>query len=105
MKWRSRVVDRHAATQAGGTMQGDGADMLLIKVLVNFEQTGFVIHPGVQGLAQGRQLAACNNDNRTVDFGDYSDRNGFIIFKRCNGQRGASLLSFTARAESATAAR
>lgn len=84
------IVDRHTTAQAGAAVERDGAETLFIEVLVNLEQIGFVIHPGVQRLAQGRQLAAGDDDYRTVDFGDDADRDGLIFYKRCIGQRRAS---------------
>ena len=90
MEGGARVVDRHTTAQTGAAVERDGADALFIEVLVNFEQIGFVIDPGVQGLAQSRQLAAPDDDNRTVNFGDHADRNGLIICKRCIGQRDSS---------------
>ena len=79
----ARVVDRHATAQAGTAVERDGADALFIEV----QQIGFVIHPGVQGLPQGWQLAACDDNNRAVNFGDHADRYGFSLCKRCIGQR------------------
>ena len=87
MQRRSCVVDRHTTTQAGGTMQGDGADMLLIKVLVNFEQIGFVIEVCAQCLTQRGQLVTGNDYNRSMDFGDCADWNELMFCKRCIGQR------------------
>ena len=81
------IVDRHTTAQASTAVQSNGADALFVKVLVNFEQISFVIHPGVQGLAQGGQLAALDDHNRAVDLGDYTDRNGFMFCKRRIGQR------------------
>jgi len=82
MQWRSRVVDRHAATQTRGTMQCDSAGALLIKVLVNFEQIGFVIEVCAQCLTQRGELITSNDDNRAVDFSDYADLKGSIFCKR-----------------------
>ena len=87
MQWRSRVVDRHAATQSRGTMQCDSAGALLIKVLVNFVQIGFVIEVCAQCLAQRGQSVTSNDDNRAVDFSDYADLKGFIYCKCRIGQR------------------
>jgi len=63
------IVDRHAAAQAGGSVQSDGAHVLFIKVLMHLEQIGFVIEIGVQRLAQDRQRTAGDNDHRAVYFG------------------------------------
>ena len=90
MEGGAGIVDRHTTAQTGAAVERDGADALLIEVLVDFKQIGFVIDPGVQGLAQSRQLAAPDDDNRAVDFGDYADRNGSIFCKRCIGQRDSS---------------
>jgi len=37
MQWRTRVVYRHATVQAGATVQGNGAHMALIQVLMDLE--------------------------------------------------------------------
>ena len=86
MEGGARVVDRHTTAQAGAAVERDGADSLFIEVLVNFEQIGFVIDSGVQSLAQGRQPAAPDDDNRAVNFGDHADHYGSIFCKRCIGQ-------------------
>jgi hypothetical protein len=55
-------------------MQRDGAQTMLIEVLVYFEQTGFSIDIGAQGLPERREVITGNHDNRPVNLGDYSDR-------------------------------
>jgi hypothetical protein len=61
------VIDRHAAVQAGTAVQGDGAHMALIEVLVYLEQAGIVIDPGTQRLVQGWQRIAGDYRYRAVN--------------------------------------
>ena len=68
-------------------MQSDGTDVLLVKVLVHFEQIGFMIEVCAQCLTQRGQLVTGNDDNRSMDFGDCADWNGLMFCKRCIGQR------------------
>jgi len=44
------VINTHASVQAGATVQGDGAHMALVKVLMDLKQVGLVIKVGAQGL-------------------------------------------------------
>ncbi len=48
------VINSHAPVQAGAAVQGDGTHMAFIEMLKDFEQVGFVIEVGTQGLTQGR---------------------------------------------------
>ena len=90
MQWRASVIDRHAATQAGGTMQGDSANMPFIEVLVNFEQIGFVIQVCAQCLTQRGEPVTGDDHYWTMDFSDDSDLEGLILSKGGSGQRGHS---------------
>lgn len=40
---RSEIVHRHAALETGGAVQSHGAHVILVEVLVDLEQIGFVI--------------------------------------------------------------
>jgi hypothetical protein len=57
-------------------MQRDGAHMMFINVLMNFEQVGFVIQPGTQCLSQWRQYIASNDSHRAMNLGN--DTDGFM---------------------------
>ncbi len=54
MQWCAGVINSHAPVQASAAVQSDGAYMALIEMLKDFEQVGFVIEVGTQGLTQGR---------------------------------------------------
>jgi len=51
-------------------MQGYGADIAFIQVLVYFEQVGFMIHGSTKGLAQRRQFITIDDDHRTMHLGN-----------------------------------
>jgi hypothetical protein len=70
-------VDRHAATQAGSAVQGDGPQTVFIEVLVDFEQIGFSVAPGDQSLAQGREMPASDDHDGAVYLID--DPDGSLI--------------------------
>jgi len=53
MERGSGIINSHAPVQAGTSVQGDGAHMAFIKVLMDLEQVGLVIKVGAQGLLQG----------------------------------------------------
>ena len=55
------------ALKASGAVQGDGPDMMLIQVLVHFEQVTFIICPSGQGLAYWRKFIACDDYDRPMN--------------------------------------
>lgn len=55
-------------------MQGNGADMALVEMLMHLEQIGFVVEACAQGLAQGGQSVAGDDHYRSMNLGDDADR-------------------------------
>ncbi len=51
-------------------MQGNGADVPLVQVLVHLEEIRLVIQARPQGLAQRRQLTAVDHDHGALHLGD-----------------------------------
>jgi hypothetical protein len=76
MQRRAGVVNRHAPVQARTAVQGDGAHMSLIEVLVYLEQAGIVIDPGTQRLVQGWQRIAGDYRYRAVNLCNLA--NGYL---------------------------
>ena len=82
MERRSGVVNRHAPPEAGTSVQGDGAHMIFINMLVHLKEIGFVVESGAQGLSQGRQSIAGNDHYRSMDLGNFTDRYLFFHIVR-----------------------
>jgi hypothetical protein len=73
MQRRPCVINSHTPVQTGASVQGKGAHMLLVEVLMDFEQVGLVIEPGTQGLSQRWQRIAGDDGYRAVDLRNHTN--------------------------------
>ena len=73
MQRRAGVVHRHAALEAGSTVQRHRAQVAFVQVLVHLEQVGLMIEPGQQRLAQRRQALAGDLHHRPPHADDVAD--------------------------------
>lgn len=74
------VIHLHTAVQAGAAVQGDGAYMLLVEVLVDLELVGLMVDLRTEGPAQRRQRVAGDHHNRPMDLRNHADRCPVDIF-------------------------
>jgi hypothetical protein len=73
MQRGAAIVYLQTPVQAGTAVQGDGADMVLIQMLMHFEIIGLAVQAGIKCLVQRRQGVAGDDHNRAMHLGDVSD--------------------------------
>jgi hypothetical protein len=76
---RSRIEHWHATTQSACSMQGDGAYVALVEMLIDLKGVCLMVHHCAQCLVHRRKSITRDVDHRTAHFGDDSNRVMIVV--------------------------